>query len=283
MLQALVFLMFLMLTSTAILCAANVAPHEANPDKHDSTLAHCKIISTSRNKKSLRFELVTTEHKFEIKMASIQPKLTSSSPKHTAWSDGETVEIDITHHHWMSGVVVNHTDSSVRMHVDTTTRSPCDSLTGMIRVGTDMFVVEPTDSDGATPQLRLQHESIAMANNGPQSFPPPSCDSQSSLAAEQANLSPWNASTNTNNTNTNTNNSNDDAQSIVVFSERKTKAYNDLIRMCDACGTKENVFEVLDAMEANRIQMDMGTMLALEEIFTLGVKRAPSPAERGRR
>ena len=38
------------------------------------------------------------------------------------------------------------------------------------------------------------------------------------------------------------------------------QAYNDLIRLCDAAGTRENVFEVIDAMEANKIQLDMDTL-----------------------
>lgn len=70
-----------------------------------------------------------------------------------------------------------------------------------------------------------------------------------------------------------------EASAVAMFCERKTKAYNDLIRLCDAAGTRENVFEVIDAMEANKIQLDMDTLQALEEIFTLGTKRPLSPKE----
>lgn len=61
--------------------------------------------------------------------------------------------------------------------------------------------------------------------------------------------------------------------SVQAFVERKTKAYNDLIRLCDICGTREQLFEVLDEMEANKIDVDMETWMVLEEIFTLGTKR----------
>lgn len=57
------------------------------------------------------------------------------------------------------------------------------------------------------------------------------------------------------------------AGSVTLFVERKTKAYNHLIRLCDGCGTKADVFLVLDEMERNKIQIDMGTYYALEEVF----------------
>lgn len=57
------------------------------------------------------------------------------------------------------------------------------------------------------------------------------------------------------------------AGSVTRFVERKTKAYNHLIRLCDGCGTKADVFLVLDEMERNKIQIDMGTYYALEEVF----------------
>ena len=44
------------------------------------------------------------------------------------------------------------------------------------------------------------------------------------------------------------------------------QAYNDLIRLCDAAGTRENVFEVIDAMEANKIQLDMDTMQVSKDV-----------------
>jgi curved DNA-binding protein CbpA len=61
--------------------------------------------------------------------------------------------------------------------------------------------------------------------------------------------------------------------SVTQFVERKTRAYNDLIRLCDAAGSREELFQVLDAMEANAIQVDMDTWMVLEEVFTLGTVR----------
>ena len=42
---------------------------------------------------------------------------------------------------------------------------------------------------------------------------------------------------------------------VASFVERKTRAYNELIRLCDAAGTREEVFIVLDEMESNKIEV----------------------------
>ena len=54
---------------------------------------------------------------------------------------------------------------------------------------------------------------------------------------------------------------------LVQFHERKTKAYNDLIRLVDTAGTRDQLFEVLDAMDDNNIDVDMETWMVLEEVF----------------
>eukprot|EP00041_Stephanoeca_diplocostata_P009501 m.146363 g.146363 ORF g.146363 m.146363 type:complete len:274 (-) comp17769_c0_seq2:654-1475(-) len=60
---------------------------------------------------------------------------------------------------------------------------------------------------------------------------------------------------------------------VMNFVERKTRAYNELIRLCDMCGTRKQLFEVLDAMERNSIQIDMETLAQLEDVFTRGTVR----------
>eukprot|EP00729_Bicosta_minor_P000808 gene808-4748_t len=54
----------------------------------------------------------------------------------------------------------------------------------------------------------------------------------------------------------------------AAFVERKTTAYNELIRLCHMCEQKEQLFTVLDQMENNKIQVDMTTWMFLEEAFS---------------
>jgi len=60
------------------------------------------------------------------------------------------------------------------------------------------------------------------------------------------------------------------SKSMSSFVARKTKAYNELIRLCDMYGTREDLFVVLDIMESNQIQLDSQTLMFLEEAFTTG-------------
>ena len=41
-----------------------------------------------------------------------------------------------------------------------------------------------------------------------------------------------------------------------------------MIRLSDGCGTKAHVFEVLDEMERNKVQVDMSTWAVLEDCFS---------------
>lgn len=57
-------------------------------------------------------------------------------------------------------------------------------------------------------------------------------------------------------------------KAVAAFVERKTMAYNELIRLCHMCEQKEELFVVLDEMESNKIQTDMTTWMFLEEAFS---------------
>jgi hypothetical protein len=57
-------------------------------------------------------------------------------------------------------------------------------------------------------------------------------------------------------------------RAVSAFIERKTLAYNELIRLCHICKQKEQLFGVLDEMEANKIDVDMGTWAVLEDAFS---------------
>jgi hypothetical protein len=58
-----------------------------------------------------------------------------------------------------------------------------------------------------------------------------------------------------------------------LFVERKTQAYNALIRLADICGTREQLFQVLDHMETYKVHLDVGTLAELSEVFTSGSRR----------
>lgn len=61
--------------------------------------------------------------------------------------------------------------------------------------------------------------------------------------------------------------------SLEVFVERKTRAYNELIRLADICGSREQLFQVLDHMEEFKVPIDMGTFQELATVFTSGSRR----------
>ena len=56
-------------------------------------------------------------------------------------------------------------------------------------------------------------------------------------------------------------------KTVQLFVERKTRAYNALIKLTDLHGTREDLFEVIDEMDKHRVQIDMDTYYMLEEAF----------------